>query len=157
VLVTTVDPALCSAVPDEDAGTIACPYLPDRFGQQGDDDDCKYHVTWSSTPVCEEPGSVIFTVQATRRATGAPLTGAQPIAEVFTTTPGDWDASGYCDNASMTPGSAGTFVEGPPGTYVGPIGFPDAGPWTVRFHFFPGCNHGVSSPHGHVTFHLEVP
>jgi hypothetical protein len=157
-LVTTVDQALCTAVPDDDAGPDGgCTYLPTRFGHEADDDDCKYHFVWSSTPICEAPGSVFFTVVATSKLDGKPLTGAQPIAEVFTTTPGDWDASTYCDDMSTTPGNSGTFTESPPGTYVGPIEFTRGGQWTVRFHFFPNCNHWVDSPHGHAAFHVAVP
>ncbi len=156
-LVVTVDPALCTVTPSDDGGVPSCSYLPTRFGHQADDDDCKYHFVWSSTPVCEKPGNVVFTIVATALATGKALTSAQPIAEVFTTTSGDWNAAGYCDDESMTAGSSGTFVEGPPGTYVGPVEFTQAGQWTVRFHFFSGCNHWVNSRHGHAAFHIAVP
>jgi hypothetical protein len=156
-LVTTVDPSVCTAVPSDDAGTAACPYLADRYGFEADDDDCKYHFVVSATPICEGPGSVFFTVVATYKTDGKPVVGAQPIAEVFTTTPGDWDAATYCDDNSTTPGNSGTFTEGPPGAYVGPVEFTKAGQWTVRFHFFPTCNRWVDSPHGHATFHVDVP
>jgi hypothetical protein len=156
-LALVVDPSLCTALPPDDAGIPACAYLPTRYGNEADDDDCKYHVAWSSSPVCSAPGSVTFTVALTSLADGKPVTGAAPAPEVFTTTPGDWDAAGYCDDDSTTPGTAGTFVEGPVGTYVGPITFSQSGQWTVRFHFFPTCDHWPSSPHGHVAFHVRVP
>jgi hypothetical protein len=144
-------------LPPDDGGLPACEYLATRFGNQADDDDCKYHVVWSSTPVCEAPGSVTFTVVLTSLADGKAVTGGDPEPEVFTTTPGDWDASGYCDDDSTTAGTSGMFKEGPPGTYVGPITFSQPGPWTVRFHFFPTCARWPDSSHGHVAFHVSVP
>jgi hypothetical protein len=135
------------------------------FGQEGDDDDCKYHITWSSTPICEQPGSVTFTLKATRKSDGSALTGACTSTEVFATTPGDQDASTYCDSFShhASP-SFGPMKETDPGTYVGAVAFDkipaDAGApgaWTVRFHFFEGCTDLPTAPHGHGAFHVTVP
>lgn len=164
-LVQKVDLA-CNATPPADdggggggdAGPPPCPYGSTMFGSEGDDDDCKYHVAWSSTPICEVPGSVTFTVKATRRSDGTPLAGAGTSAEVITTTPGDPSAASYCDDMSthLSP-SVGKLVEGPPGTYVGPIAFDKSGAWTVRFHFFETCTDAPDAPHGHAAFHVNVP
>jgi hypothetical protein len=128
------------------------------FGSEGDDDDCKYHIAWSSTPICEQPGAVTFTMKATRKTDGSPLAGAGPSAEVFTTTPGDQGAAAYCDdNSNHGSPSIGKLAEGPPGTYVGPIVFDKSGAWTVRFHFFETCTDAPDAPHGHAAFHVTVP
>ena len=54
------------------------------FGNESDDDDCKYHLKWSATPICEGSPGVIFTVFTTHKidsvdgSAGSPLTGANP-------------------------------------------------------------------------------
>lgn len=163
-MVETVDLA-CDAPTYWDAaagmwrGGAYCPYAPTMFGHEGDDDNCKYHVRWSSTALCEEPGAVTFTVVATRKTDGSPLTGAAPIVEVLVTTLGDQDAADYCDDMSPWggPNDGVQLTEGPPGTYVGPIYFNRPGEWTLRFHFFPTCNDAPDSPHGHAAFHVTIP
>jgi hypothetical protein len=150
---------------DDGGGAAQCPYGPTMFGHDGDDDDCKYHVHWTSTPVCEQPGAVTFTVVATRKSDGSALTGARTTTEVFATTLGDPRAATYCDNMSHhgSP-SFGAMMETTPGTYVGAVEFdpipPDAGTpgaWTVRFHFFELCTDLPDAPHGHAAFHVTVP
>src|SRR5579859_2352753 len=110
-IVQPTDPASC--YPDaglEDAGA-GCPYGDTLYGQETDDDDCKYHVKWTSTAVCEKPGGVYFTVVATNKTDGSPLVGAHTIAETFTTSPGD----ASCDDVSTHPGpnTGVQLVEGP--------------------------------------------
>jgi hypothetical protein len=140
-------------------GGAQCPYGSTIYGSEGDDDDCKYHVAWSATPICEQPGGVTFTVVTTRKVDGSPLTGAGTIAEVIATTPGDQDAASYCDDMSLHggPNNGVKLTEGPAGTYVGPIEFDRSGAWTVRFHFFENCTDAPDAPHGHVAFHITVP
>jgi hypothetical protein len=148
-----------SGAGDDGGAASSCPYGATEFGQESDDDDCKYHVAWTSTPICEKPGAVMFTVVVTNIAGGGPLKGAGTFTEVFTTTPGDQDAAGYCDNLStrLSPNSGATLTEGPPGTYVGPIVFDQRGAWTVRLHFFGNCVDAPTAPHGHAAFHITVP
>ena len=55
-----------------------------RFNAEGDDDDCKYHVSWTATPVCAN-ADVTFTVTITRKADGQPATGATPRVEALLT------------------------------------------------------------------------
>jgi hypothetical protein len=137
------------------------------YGKEGDDDDCKYHIVWTSTPICEgAPGArVVMTAFYKTRFDDAgaplPLTGANPQTEVFTTTP-DIDASNYCDDMSSHLGPTNPnqnhLVEGPPGTYTGNVGFDQAGVWTLRFHLNEECvDLSGESPHGHAAFHVTVP
>jgi hypothetical protein len=122
-------------------------YTPTLYGQSGSDDDCKYDVQWTSTPICENQ-NVYFTVTATRRTDHMPVTGASIVPEVVL------DCTYPILNAPAFPSP-----EGPPGTYkVGPIVFDMPGKWTVRFHFFYECYHLVpTSPHGHAAFWVNVP
>jgi len=149
-----------------DGGDQGCPYGETMYGMEGDDDDCKYHVTWTSTPICEgAPGSqfVVKAFYKTRSGAGGaplPLTGANPETETFTTTTGDWDAASYCDDGSHHPGptSGAHMIEGPPGTYTANVQFDQPGLWTVRFHFNEECaDVSPESPHGHAAFHFNVP
>jgi hypothetical protein len=123
-------------------------YGPAMYGQKGSDDDCKYDVNWTSTPVCEGGNGVYFTVSATKRVDGTPLTGAKPYIESVQA----------CSHPSPTAVQSQT-EESPPGTYkIGPIVFDRPGGWVVRFHFYGDCADGVdSSPHGHAAFFVTVP
>ncbi|HEV3193543.1 MAG TPA: hypothetical protein VGY54_23705 [Polyangiaceae bacterium] len=161
LMVTQVMPATCDAAVGDDGGG-GCPYGDTMDGLAGDDDDCKYHVTWSSTPICRGSAPVIFTVKVTYLGTpNMPLAGAATAAEVFTTTPLDAGGdAGYCDNQSSHIDPLNLFhamTEGPAGTYTGPIYFDQPGQWTVRFHFNENCNDVPESPHGHAAFHVTVP
>ena len=144
-----------------DAGAIAtCDYGDTLFGNDGDDDDCKYHLHWSSTAICEGSPGVTFTVVATSKADGTPVTGAQIHAETFISAP----AGAACDDALASghtgPGSEVQLRESAttPGTYVGNVAFDRVGQWTIRFHLFEMCADAPEdSPHGHVAFRLTVP
>ena len=149
---TPTNPAACNeqveAGPPEldDAGLPVSDFGPTMFGTQGDDDDCKYHVSWTSTPICEGSGGVLFTVTATKKADGTPLTGAYPYVEAF------------LNDKHLSP-DAGNYVEKGNGVYdVGPIVFDQPGRWTVRFHFYGNCQDiSDDSPHGHAAFFVDVP
>jgi hypothetical protein len=127
-------------------GGMVMSYGPTLPNAEGDDDDCKYHVKWTSTDVYEDT-DVTFTVVGTRKEDGAPLAGADPIAEV------------YLDDTHPAPSTAAKATEGPPGTYsISPIRFDAPGRWTVRFHFHPECSDMTpDSPHGHAAFYVQVP
>ena len=166
VTVQSTSQASCMVSPSGDDGGGGCRYGATEYGMASSDDDCKYDVSWTSTPICEQgsgaaPAPVIFTVTVTHKDDGTPLKGAGTQAEVFTTTPGDWDAGDYCDTLSKHVDDNNLFnamTEGPPGTYVGPVYFDQPGQWTVRFHFFEVCLDGLAdSPHGHAAFHITVP
>jgi hypothetical protein len=150
------------------AAANACDYGATMFGSEGDDDDCKYHVSWTSTPICESSLGVTFTVTVTYLGTGLPVTNIPAnygvLPEAFI--PTSLDAS--CDDMSrhvsptvFSPGSAGSgLLETTPtsGVYVGQIIFDKPGEWTVRFHIHEECSDlCANSPHGHAAFHINVP
>ncbi len=119
---------------------------PVLFNAEGDDDDCKYHVKWTSTDIYENT-DVTFTLVATNKTDGTPLVGAGPETEV------------YLDDVHPAPNSHPKTSEKSPGTYeIGPIRFDKPGKWTVRFHLFEECvDLTEDSPHGHVAFFVDVP
>ncbi len=120
-------------------------YLDPALGSDSDDDQCKYHVHWGSTPlVAARP--VTFTLQASQLADHAPMTGAAPRVEAFL------DETHVLALAGQTP------TETEPGQYtLGPITFDAPGAWTVRFHFFDECTEDApNSPVGHVAFLVDV-
>ena len=142
------------AVPDAapntpDAAPDAAPesaYGPTMYNQSADDDDCKYHVSWTSTPIYENY-DVTFTMTATTTVDPAPVTGAAPQIEAF------------LDDTHVAPDTHAVPTETTPGTYtIGPIQFDRPGMWTVRFHLFETCfDYADSSPHGHAAFYVNVP
>jgi hypothetical protein len=164
MMTQTVSQSAC-CVPGDAGGPFTCPYDSTMFGHEGDDDDCKYHVTWTSTAICEGSGGVEFTVKAvslTERVDGAPapVTGAHVHPEVFVTSRTDAGGEAGCDDKSghESPSTFEIFGESPPGTYSGRIVFDEPGQWTVRFHFNENCLDVLpNSPHGHAAFHITVP
>jgi hypothetical protein len=115
-------------------------------GTSSSDDDCKYDVTYSVTPICENQ-DVTFTVTLKSRVTHSGVTGASPYLEVL-----DPDGIPAAEGAQ-------TPTETSPGTYeIKPIRFNKKGKWTVRFHFFETCSDAPEdSPHGHAAFFIDVP
>jgi hypothetical protein len=171
----TVDPATCHASTSEGseggapggdeangAGGSDCNQTHDaEYGDTlpnsaGDDDDCKYHVSWTSTPIRLNQ-NVTFTVSTRDLATGQPLetlAGEQqlPLSRVEVYQPCEPNRLGPVQNANAE------FTETAPGVYEGgPIRFDQSGRWVVRFHFYEECNDGEASPHGHVAFFVDVP
>ncbi len=137
-------------------------YGDTNYGSQAADDDCKYNVSATVTPIYENT-NVTFVVTATSRVDGGPVTGANALAEVYLCD-GPSPTNAPCTSTHPAPPSGQTTVENPPGTYtIGPIQFDapgnaDAGYWTTRFHFFETCADDVpQADHGHAAFYLEVP
>ncbi len=138
-----------SCHPAPDAGTAGDGGIPGfgatLFNAEGDDDDCKYHVKWTASDVCEST-DVTFHLTLTKKADGTAATGAMPMAEVF------------LSDTHPAPNSDAMAMEGSNGAYdVGPIRFDASGRWTVRFHFYGDCDDGPTSPHGHAAFFVDVP
>lgn len=127
-----------------DAGVID--YGATEFNAEGDDDDCKYHVRFTSSPVRQNT-DVNFNVVATQKAGGAVAGGAKIDAEVF------------LNDTHPAPNSSQHVTESPAGTYnLGPVRFDAAGRWTVRFHLHEDCaDVAPDSPHGHIAFFINVP
>ena len=139
---TTSDDA--GAAPD-DGGTDMSDYGATLYNATGYDDDCKYQVSWTATPVAVNT-NVTFTVTATRLEDNQPAHCANIVVEAFN------------DNTPAIPPPAATET-GSSGVYtVGPIQFPVSGMWTVRFHLYEECNDTPDdSPHGHAAFYVNVP
>ena len=162
----TVSQASCHTATDAGADAGApddeCPYGATMFGHQGDDDDCKYRVSWTSTPICEGFPGVNFTVTLTSNTDGTPVTNLPAadgiIVEAFIPT----DPNADCDNMSThaTPSTTLSLFEtsATSGVYSGNIVFDKAGDWTVRFHIHEECDDVQDdSPHGHAAFRVTVP
>lgn len=118
-------------------------------GHQGQDDDCKYDVSFTnSCVVVNQP--VTFKVTLTARDTRKPASGARPDSP---------EAYLMGDPSHISPSLEITAKESPTGTYsIGPIVFDRAGRWVVRFHFFETCSDvPADSPHGHIAFYIDVP
>ena len=131
---------------DVDSGNMAgmSLYGDTLYNAEGDDDDCKYHLRWTATPVCQG-ANVAFSLVLTAKIDGSLVTGADPSLEVFLNT------------AHPAPNS-GLSQETSPGNYaVEPVQFDAAGQWTIRFHLFENCNDAPDSPHGHAAFYVRVP
>jgi len=147
--VLTVDPKICSSAgisaTHDDAGAGALEYGVTLFNPEGDDDDCKYRVSWTSTSICENT-NVTFNLKVTAKSDGSPVSSAEPELEVFLndTHPG-WVSSQAAQETS-----AGNYA-------FGPAKFDAKGQWTVRFHFFPMSCDEPTSPHGHAAFFVDVP
>ena len=147
-IVQTTSQASCH--PDVDAGVIMTDYGDTMYNTMGHDDDCKYQVSYTVTPIRENTDTT-FTVTAKSNVDGSPVTGANTIAEVFL-----MDTQG---NTHPAPNSNVMTTESPPGTYtIKPVHFDKPGMWTVRFHFFEDClDYFPDSPHGHAAFYVSVP
>lgn len=127
------------------------------YGSEGDDDDCKYHVSFTvDGEICDSGGFYFIVTASYLTQGGAPLTGAAPYAEVC------WnqDDTHVPPNADFPyPAGSQQVMENPPGTYkIGPIVLDEPGTWTVRFHFNEECYDVLpDSPHGHAAFFIDVP
>jgi len=141
---------LCGAPPGNIANATS-DYGATMYGTEGDDDDCKYHVSYETTPLCENDGVYLIVTAHYLTRDGTPLTGACTQAELCLNN----DHVGpEADVVGSEP-----VVEGPPGTYtIGPVVFDEAGTWTVRFHFNEiCCDILADSPHGHAAFFVDIP
>jgi hypothetical protein len=135
-----------------DAGAPASPYGPTMYGSAGNDDDCKYYLSWISTPIVEK-ADTYFTLTALRLQDSQPATCAGVVPDVFLDPPG----GGFSTHGVPPPPHPSPEIM--PGVYkVGPIRFDQAGTWTVRFHLFEECSDSrADSPHGHAAFFVNVP
>lgn len=148
--------------PDPDAGSGAGGSAPEygatMYGNEGDDDDCKYHVSWTSTPIAENT-NVTFTVTASYLATGEPNPPACANCPVQGLDTSNMLAEVYLNSTHPAPPTNQVVTSSMPGTFaIGPIQFDAPGKWTVRFHLFELCaDVRDDSPHGHAAFYVDVP
>lgn len=163
-IIETVDPAVCgltSITPNSaivaahgghivladataDTGTMS-EYGDTLYNAAGPDDECKYNIQWSSTPVSQNK-NVTFNLKAVTRADNKPVTGAEPSIEVFL----DESTPGPSTNQATQETSNGVYS-------IGPVQFNKPGKWTVRFHLYGQCGDEAGSPHGHAAFFVSVP
>lgn len=153
--VQKTDPAVCTAPsppstmkswPLRPLHDPASGYGPPMYNAEGDDDDCKYHMSWSSTGTGVGV-DVTFTVAVQNKTDGAPAAGGAAYAEVF------------LDDTHPAPNAPTKTNEAPAGTYtIGPVRFDKPGVWSVRFHVFDTCaSTAPESLHGHAAFFVNVP
>jgi hypothetical protein len=140
-------PAEADAAPAEDGG--AEEPMETRYGNEADDDDCKYHAVFSNTCISLNK-DVTFTLTLTKKTDGTPATGGNPdVLEAYLAS----------DETHISPSNNFTAPETSPGVYtIGPVRFDMPGLWIVRFHYFHECSDvPEDSPHGHVAFYVNVP
>jgi hypothetical protein len=140
------DAGAAAADPDGGTSTGGSDFGDTMYNAAGNDDDCKYHVVWTSTPIRQNT-DVTFNVTLTRLLDMTPSTGDDITIEAFLT---DTHPTPSVDIKSMDKGG---------GNYsVGTVRFDAAGMWTVRFHFNEMCSDAPEdSPHGHAAFFVNVP
>jgi hypothetical protein len=115
-------------------------------GTMSADDDCKYDISYTYTPICENT-DVTFTLTLKSRSTMKGATGADPELEVLD--PDGIPAAEGSQKATET--SDGVYK-------ITPIRFNKKGKWTIRFHVFENCSDTPEdSPHGHAAFFINVP
>jgi hypothetical protein len=143
---------MCLAPGASDAGAPDGGAAPEEeiplYNSEGYDDACKYHVSWTSTPIRKNE-LVTFTLALDGLDPAGPVKGA------------DIDTDAFLGDAHVAPNTGSTSSESPAdsGKYkVGPIKFDESGEWTVVFHFFEGCaDQPADTPHGHIGFRINVP
>ena len=124
--------------------------LPVHFGSEADDDACKYHASFTTTPVAVN-ATVTFNVTVTHLAGGAPATNADVVLESYMLNDLFHVIPNNGTKTTETPAGSGKYV-------MKPIRFDQSGRWVVRFHFYETCDDLVNdSPHGHVAFYYDVP
>lgn len=139
-----IKPSACNA--PSDGGTAHAHEDVVLFNASGDDDECKYHVSFTTTPI-RESTNVTFIAEITEKATGLPAEGANPYLEVF------------LDDTHPAPNTNPVTEETSAGVYtISPVQFDLPGRWTVEFHLHGECSSTLpESPHSHVGFFIDVP
>ena len=137
-----VNPASCTAQSPGDATETPTVH----HNAESDDDDCKYHISFTATPVrLNQNVTFKVTVTALAGAKGA-VTGANPSIE------------GVLNAFDVLPNVGTKTTESPPGTYtITPVKFDKPGRWELTYHLFETCNDLPDSAHGHASFYIDVP
>jgi hypothetical protein len=153
VRVQATDPAACTqpAMKSTTLRPAHDPSNPNPYGEtmynaDADDDECKYHVAWTSTPIGMDT-DVTFTMTLTRKNDASLAAAAKPNIEAF------------LDDTHPAPNTEQRAEEVSAGVYrIGPVRFDRAGVWTVRFHAYDTCSSmSPESLHGHAAFFVNVP
>jgi hypothetical protein len=128
--------------------TMKGKFLPTLHGDEGDDDQCKYHVK-VAIDVTQKNQDAYFTLHATNLGDGSLVkdNDPTPAVDVFLTP------------MHMAPKTDVKTMMTSPGNFkVGPIQFDQCGEWTARFHFFNHCgNDFLDSPYANIAFFVNVP
>jgi hypothetical protein len=160
---------------NEDAGPPGPQYGPTNYNTAANDDDCKYFLSWRSTPIAKnEPVTFWFTTlysingtPVTGLADGGtlvlscdPTPGTLAPPQIYFEVAGDPDGGLY-NHVSPYEGNT-PIVETSPGSGVYQVGpspfFDESGLWYFRFHFNEECCDILpDSPHGHAAFYINVP
>jgi hypothetical protein len=148
----TVSQASCrtdaGAPPEGDGGE---PEPPVQNNTEADDDDCKYHIRWTSTPIYRGM-PVTFTVTVTNKANNTPIpfpaNAGFEVAGVLAS-----------DDTVVLPNTSPMQMLGMNGMWTfGPVRFDNSGDWKITFHIREDCSDNEEdSPHGHATFLVRVP
>jgi hypothetical protein len=142
----------CTPACDQpDGGPDGCApdYGDTLYNTSGNDDDCKYQVGWSSSPIVRN-GNTTFVFTAVHTTDGTPATGANVFAEVYLPSANHVSPSTN-PPVQETPVGSGVYT-------IGPVVFDQPGQWTVRFHLYEDCVDRLpDGPHGHAAFYVHVP
>ena len=138
-----VDPAACTATPPV-GGVEPTPEI--HYNSESDDDDCKYHLGFTVTPVRLNHNATFTVIVTALAGDQRPVTGANVQIE------------GTLDDKFPLPNAGTKTTESAPGVYtIGPVRFDRSGDWHITYHLFETCNDLENSPHGHASFHIDVP
>jgi hypothetical protein len=100
--------AASDAAADGGDATITCAYGATMYGQSGEDDACKYQVSWSAPSICQSATTgVTFTVTVTDLSNNAKTTGI-PGGLLFESFLSSAPDSG-CDDQSDSPEGTAAF------------------------------------------------
>ena len=143
----SVDAAQCTVDAGADPGGGG-DFGDTMYGTSGNDDDCKYAVSYTIPGGICQNGDTFFVATLKDAIMNQPVQHADHVRpEIFLTS-----------NGTPVNTSASTTTETAAGVYkIGPVKFASAGNYTVRFHFYENCTDTPTSPHGHAAFFVNVP
>jgi hypothetical protein len=162
-----VNPSSCSApaptadaaAPADDGGAAAPEFGDTMYNAAGDDDDCKYSVSYTDSPTVKVNQSMIFKLVLRKLADGTPATGAAGPKGESVNIESFLSAQESHVLPNTTPPMTATETPANSGIYtISPVVFDASGRWVVRFHFNENCTDNLEdSPHGHAAFFFDVP
>lgn len=166
-----VSPTSCAApagsddagAPPDDGGATS-DFGETMYNASGDDDDCKYSVSYTDSPPVKLNENMSFKIVVKHLADGSAATGAVNFGDPQNLNQGVSIESFLSDTPShvlpnTTPAMTATESPAGSGIYtISPVKFDASGRWVVRFHVFENCSDLLDdSPHGHAAFYFDVP
>ncbi len=162
-----VNPSSCSApaptadaaAPADDGGAAASEFGDTMYNAAGDDDDCKYSVSYTDSPTVKLNQSMTFKLVLKKLADGTPATGAAGPNGESVNIEGFLSTQESHVLPNTTPAMTATETPANSGIYtISPVVFDTSGRWVVRFHINENCTDNLEdSPHGHAAFFFDVP